>query len=62
MNATWITVRTAAKILNVSHNTIRAMIERNELPVVGYVDNRIVVLDRLSVERVAERRDKQAVA
>lgn len=56
----WITVRTAARILGISHNTVRKEIERGDLPVLGKVDNRIVVLDRAYIEREAKRRTDKA--
>jgi excisionase family DNA binding protein len=60
MNHQWITVRTAARLLGVSHNTVRARIVKGEIPVLGYVDGRIAVLDRTNIERLAERRVAKA--
>lgn len=58
MSNNWVTVRTAAKLLGVSHNTLRADIRRGVVPVVGYVDGRIAVLDRNYIEREAQRREQ----
>lgn len=56
MEDQWISVRTAARIVGVSHNTLRGMIRRGEVPELGKVDGRIIVLSRAQIEALAERR------
>jgi excisionase family DNA binding protein len=57
----WISVREAAVILGVSHNTVRKMIAQHELSVLGVFSNRRdVVLDRAYIEREARRRAEKS--
>lgn len=55
--AAWISVREAARILGISHNTLRKMIDDGEVSVVGTVGKRkLIVLDRTHIEWVAKRK------
>lgn len=57
---TWISVREAAKLLGVSHNTLRKMIANNEIGVLGEFSSRKdLVLDRAYIEREAQRRQAE---
>jgi excisionase family DNA binding protein len=58
----WISVRTAARILGVSHNTVRKDIRDGKIAVLGYVDGRIAVLDRNQIERLASSKSPVAAA
>jgi hypothetical protein len=60
MDGDWITVLEASKLLRESANTTRARIRAGELPVVGYVNGRIVVLSKRNVLQLAAK--KAAVA
>jgi hypothetical protein len=61
MNEDWISVNEAALLLKEAPNTVRARIKSGELPVVGKVSDRIIVLSRKQVEALAAQRS-QAVA
>lgn len=60
---TWISVREAAVILGVSHNTLRKMIANHEIAVLGeFTGRKDLVLDRAYIEREAARRNAQKAA
>jgi excisionase family DNA binding protein len=55
----YVSVRQAADILGVSHNTLRRMIRDNEISIIGVMGSRrAIVLDRLYIEREAARRGR----
>jgi len=49
---TLLTTGEAAKILGVSHSTVRGYIRRGVLPVARRVTNRLLLVDRTEVERI----------
>jgi predicted site-specific integrase-resolvase len=51
----WVTIQGAADIFGVHVNTVRFWIERGTVPVLGYA-NKVAVLDREYIERMAEKR------
>lgn len=56
-NVTWISVREAARILGVSHNTLRKMITDGEISTLNtFSARKDIVLDRAYIEREAARR------
>jgi excisionase family DNA binding protein len=56
-DVTWISVREAARILGVSHNTLRRMIADGAIASLNtFSARRDIVLDRAYIEREAARR------
>lgn len=50
----WISARTAAKILGVTHPTILNWVKSGKLQPIGTIDGVVLIFDRAYVERVAE--------